>query len=92
MGGLEIHKGDYIGLNRENVLSRGSDKVQTAFELVRRICEDCPREIIIVFRGADATEEEAAALQQRLETAYPCADIGFIDGKQEIYDFIISLE
>ena len=92
MGGLEIHKGDYIGLNRENVLSRGSDKVQTAFELVHRICEDCPREIIIVFRGADATEEEAAALQQRLETAYPCADIGFIDGKQEIYDFIISLE
>ena len=92
MGGLEIHKGDYIGLNRENVLSRGSDKVQTAFELVRRICEDCPREIIIAFRGADATEEEAAALQQRLETAYPCADIGFIDGKQEIYDFIISLE
>ena len=92
MGGLEIHKGDYIGLNRENVLSRGSDKVQTAFELVHRICEDCPREIIIAFRGADATEEEAAALQQRLETAYPCADIGFIDGKQEIYDFIISLE
>ena len=92
MGGLEIHKGDYIGLNRENVLSRGSDKVQTAFELVRRICEDCPREIIIALRGADATEEEAATLQQRLETAYPCADIGFIDGKQEIYDFIISLE
>ena len=92
MGGLEIHKGDYIGLNRENVLSRGSDKVQTAFELVHRICEDCPWEIIIAFRGADATEEEAAALQQRLETAYPCADIGFIDGKQEIYDFIISLE
>ena len=92
MDGLEIQKGDYIGLDRETVLSCGQDKVETAFQLVRRICEDSPKEIIILFRGADATEEETAALQQRLETAYPCADIGLIDGKQAIYDFIISLE
>ena len=32
------------------------------------------------------------SLQQQLESAYPCADIGVIDGKQDIYDFIISLE
>jgi dihydroxyacetone kinase-like predicted kinase len=47
---------------------------------------------MILFRGANATEEETQALQQRLESAYPCADIGVIDGRQEIYDFIISLE
>ena len=92
MGGLEIQKGDYIGLNRETVLSCGSDKVQTAFELVSKICQSDPKEIMILFRGANATEEETQALQQRLENAYPCADIGVIDGRQEIYDFIISLE
>ena len=92
MGGMDIRKGNYIGLDRETVLSCGEDKVQTAFELVSRICESSPKEIIIVFRGGDATEEEACALEQKLQSAYPCADIGFIDGKQEIYDFIISLE
>ena len=92
MNGLEIQKGSYIGLDRENILSCGTDKVHTAFELIQRICSETPKEIIIVFRGADATEEEAEALQQLLEKAYPCADIGFIHGKQEIYDFIISLE
>lgn len=92
MGGLEIQKGDYIGLNRETVLSRGQDKVETAVELVCRICEHNPKGLIIVFRGADATEEEAQALQQRLEEVYPGTEIGFIDGRQEIYDFIISLE
>ena len=92
MAGLEIQKGDYIGLNRETVLSCGSDKVQTAFELVSKICQSDPKEIMILFRGANATEEETQALQQRLENAYPCADIGVIDGRQEIYDFIISLE
>lgn len=92
MGGMDVQKGDYIGLDRETILSCGQDKVQTAFELVCRICENSPKEIIIVFCGANATEEETQAFRQRLESAYPCADIGFIDGKQEIYDFIISLE
>jgi len=92
MGGRDIQKGNYIGLDRETILSCGDDKVQTAFELVQRICENSPKEIIIIFRGADATEEETCALQQKLQSAYPCADIGFIDGKQDIYDFIISLE
>ena len=92
MGGLHIQKGDYIGLDRETVLSCGQDKVQTAFELVDKICRNDPKEIIILFRGANATEEETLALQQQLESAYPCADIGVIDGRQDIYDFIISLE
>ena len=92
MGGLDVKKGNYIGLDRENILSCGEDKVQTAFELVSRICEASPKEIIIVFTGANATEQESQQLQQQLEKAYPCADIGFIDGKQDIYDFIISLE
>ena len=92
MGGLDIRKGDYIGLDRETVLSCGQDKVRTAFELVSRICKKSPKDIIIIFRGAGATEEEAQALRQQLEAAYPCADLGMIDGKQEVYDFIISLE
>lgn len=90
MNGLDIQKGDYIGLDRENILSRDQDKVQTAFQLVSAI--DSPKDIIIVFSGASATAEEARHFRQLLENAYPCADIGFIDGKQEIYDFIISLE
>ena len=92
MGGLQIRKGDYIGLDRETILTCGTDKADTAFRLVQTITAKAPKDIIIVFRGADATDEESARLQSLLENAYPCADIGFIHGKQEIYDFIISLE
>ena len=92
LGGFDIQTGDYIGLDRETVLSCGQDKVQTAFELVQQICRSEPKEIIVVFYGANVTEEEACAFQQKLESTYPCTDIGFISGKQEIYDFIISLE
>lgn len=92
MGGMDIRQGNYIGLDRETILSCGADKVDTAMQLVGSITAREPKEIIIVFRGAGVTDEEVQAFEQRLQAAYPCADIGFIDGKQEIYDFIISLE
>ena len=92
MNGIDVKKDRYIGLDRETILACGEDKVATAFELVQRITAAAPKEVIIVFSGADATEEEVDALRQQLEAAYPRADIGFIDGQQKIYDFIISLE
>ena len=92
MGGLEIKKGNYIGLDRETILTCGEDKVDTAFALVQAITANAPKSIFIVFTGADVTQEETQSLQQRLTQTYPYADIGFVEGKQEIYDFIISLE
>lgn len=92
MNGLEIKKGNYIGLDRENILTCGEDKVDTAFRLVQTITAASPKSIFVVFTGADVTEEEAQAFQQRLTQAYPYGDVGFIKGNQEIYDFIISLE
>ena len=38
------------------------------------------------------TEAEIADLSDFLQKAYPMVDIGFVDGRQAIYDFIISLE
>jgi dihydroxyacetone kinase-like predicted kinase len=48
--------------------------------------------VIIVFYGSQITEAEANSLKEILSNKYPLADIGFIEGKQEVYDFIISLE
>ena len=92
MGGIDVVKGHYIGLDRETILACGEDKINTVMELVQRINEATPVNIIVVFTGAEATEAESAELENRLRGAYPMADIGFINGKQEVYDFIISLE
>jgi dihydroxyacetone kinase-like predicted kinase len=79
-------------LDRETILTCGEDKVDTAFRLIQTITEANPKSIFIVFTGADVTEEEAQALQQRMTEAYPYGDVGFVNGQQEIYDFVISLE
>ena len=92
MNGLEIKKGNYIGLDRETILTCGEDKVDTAFRLVQEITASSPKSIFIVFTGADVTREESQTLQRLMTQAYPYADIGFVQGKQEIYDFIFSME
>ena len=92
LDGLDVKKDQYIGLEDKHLLVTGDDKVATACALVQAITASADQEVIIVFRGKQVTDEEAARLRSFLENEYPLADIGFVDGGQEVYDFIISLE
>lgn len=92
MSGIDVEKGKYIGLSDKEILVCGEDRVETAAELIRKITSEVEKEVIIVFYGAGVPEAEAEELKAILENEYPLADIGFIEGKQEVYDFIISLE
>ena len=92
MNGLEIKKDKYIGIENKNILICSDDKIDTAFSLIKDITSRVEKEVIIVFYGASVTTEEAEGFKAELEKEYPLADIGFIEGKQDVYDFIISLE
>jgi len=92
INGLSVKKGDYIGLDKKEILTCGDNKVEIAAGLIRKVTQRAEKDVIIVFCGESATMEEVDELKQMLEEEYPLADIGFIDGKQSVYDFIISLE
>ena len=92
MCSLEIKKGNYIGLKDKDILVCNEDREFVAFETIRKAMQDEEKEVIIVFYGANVSEQEAQALQAKLEDEYPLADIGFISGEQAVYDYIISLE
>ena len=92
MDGLDIKKGDCIGLDGKHILATAADRVETAKALVRKITAATPKDVIIFFYGETVTDEEIAQLSDFLQTEYPMVDIGFVAGKQAVYDFIISLE
>jgi dihydroxyacetone kinase-like predicted kinase len=90
MDGVEVIKGQYIGLSGKHLITAGDDKIATAEALVRALAT--PRqELIMGFYGNGTTAEEIARLQNALQVACPRAEIAFIDGKQDVYDLIISL-
>lgn len=92
MDGVEITKGHYIGIQNKEILLCGEDRLACAQNLVSKIMEQQEKEVIIVFSGKAVPSDEAEALRAWLESEYPLADIGLIDGRQDVYDYIISLE
>ena len=49
------------------------------------------REVCVVIRGADASEEDEDNLRGALEQKYPLLDVTFINGGQEIRRWVIGV-
>ena len=92
MNGVNVVKGSYIGLDNDNILCSCDDKVEAAVQALKAIPNIRTKETIIVFYGSDVTPDEASQLESSLRDAYPLFDIGFIDGGQPVYPFVISIE
>ena len=90
--GVEISKNDYIGIKNKEILLSCKDRFEATSSLIDKIMADDEKVVIIVFHGKDVSQEEADSLKDYLEENYPLVDIGFIEGKQDVYDYIISLE
>lgn len=92
MDGVEIKEGNFIGIANKEILVATNDRDSAALELIKKINDREEKDVIIVFYGENVSNFDAEALKTRLEEEYPLCDIGFIEGKQRIYDYIISLE
>ncbi len=92
MNGIKIQKDNYIGLADKKILSCGDNKVSVAMHLVAAVDGIEEKEVFTVFYGKDVTDAEIDELRARLAENYPLCDVGFVNGKQDVYSFIISLE
>lgn len=92
MDGLDVKKGDYIGLDGKHILATDTHRVTTAKALIRSITAKAPKDVIIIFWGEHVTQADVDELSSFLASEYPMTDVGFVEGKQSVYDFIISLE
>ena len=87
----EIKQDDFMGIGDAGILSVGRDMKQVTVDMVSAMVDDCS-ELISVYYGSDITEEEATALGEELENAYPDCDVEIQFGGQPIYYYVISVE
>ena len=87
----EIKEGDYMGIGDAGILSVGKDVSEVAYEMVADMMDDS-LELISIYYGEDVSEEDAEALKDRIEGAYPSCDVELQFGGQPIYYYIISAE
>ena len=89
--GIDVKEGDIMGLDEHSVLTTGNDISETTVDLVSKVvAEDTSN--ITLFYGEGVSEEDASALQSKLEEKYTNIDISIVFGGQPVYYYIISIE
>jgi len=92
MNGVHITKGDTIGVIEKEIVLSEKERVSAAVQLADRLMADEEKFMLTIFRGADATDDDQAALESGIAETCPDAEVYFIDGGQEIYPFIFVAE
>ena len=87
----EIHEGDIMGIGDKGIMAVGGCLNDVALDTVKAMMDD-ESEILSVYYGSSAREEEVSALTEKLNELYPDCEIEVNNGGQPIYYYIISVE
>lgn len=89
--GLQIAKGDIIGLTDSSILTKGKTIDETVISLIEKTVNDDIINLTLFF-GNDVKEEDAYNLQDKLSAIYPDKEISVLFGGQPVYYYLISME
>lgn len=91
IGGVKIAAGDFMGIaNGEIIVSTKNQKDALNGTLKSLIDEES--QIVTFFCGNDAKEEEVELLEDMCRTYNSSVEVEIIEGKQDIYSYIIAVE
>lgn len=89
--GVDIKCGNYIGFEDKKMLTSLGNKVDTLTSLVDKLgAKD--KNFMILSYGASVSDQEKIEASTLIKVKYPQIEFYEIDGKQEVYDFIVIIE
>ncbi|MFS0656062.1 DAK2 domain-containing protein [Bacillus sp. 179-C3.3 HS] len=89
--GIDIAKGDYMGLLNGKITLTAKNQLDAAKELLSQmVTED--DEIVTIIKGEDASSEEMDALEAFIEKSFEDVELEIHDGKQPLYSYILAVE
>jgi dihydroxyacetone kinase-like predicted kinase len=89
--GLRVKKGDVIGLINEKLEFAGSDYAEVVNKALGKLGPES-YELVTVYRGEDASDDELKSLESSIRTSYPGLEVEVQQGGQLHYPFILSVE
>ncbi|MES1035013.1 DAK2 domain-containing protein [Bacillus pumilus] len=89
--GIDIAKGDYMGLYNGKITLTAKNQLDAAKELLTKmVTED--DEIVTIIKGEDASSEEMDELETFIEETFEDIEVEVHDGKQPLYSYILAVE
>ena len=89
--GLDIRKGDYIGILNGDIVVSSASMDEALHSLEAQMIDD-DTEYITVFFGEGIDAEQAAAVAAHIEETHPGADVVVQNGGQPLYPYLLSAE
>lgn len=91
INGMQISKGQYIGIIGKDIVSADTDCVDTACRAIDKMnIQD--HACVMIIRGKDGSPEHSAAVAAYIAEHYPLAEVYESYGGQEVYDFLLVAE
>ena len=91
INGMEIKKGNIMGIGDHEILSVGSVVEETTLTMLDKMVDD-ESEIVSIYFGDEVDEEIANDLAHNVEKKYPDISVELHPGGQPIYYYIVSVE
>lgn len=89
--GLTINKGDFMGIKEGDIVVSNTDLLSTTKELLNQLLDD-ESEILTIIKGEETTDEQVEEVVSYVEEHYEDVEVEVHDGKQPLYNFILSVE
>ena len=89
--GLTINKGDFMGIKEGDIVVSNTDLFSTTKELLNQLLDD-ESEILTIIKGEETTDEQVEEVVSYVEEHYEDVEVEVHDGKQPLYNFILSVE
>ena len=89
--GLRVKKGDVIGLINDRLELAGDDYADVVKRALGKLGPN-EYELVTVYRGEQASDDELATLESEIRTNYPGLEVEVQHGGQQHYPFILSVE
>ena len=89
---VSIKEGDFMAIVGSEILAANKNKIEVVKEMFAKIADIDEKEVVTVIYGQDVSEDEVNKFSSFMAEKYPFIEVGFVDGKQDIYSFIIAIE
>jgi dihydroxyacetone kinase-like predicted kinase len=91
IGGIEIKANDFMGILDGEIVVSTKERIDATKNLLSKgIDEDSA--VVTIFAGNGTSEEEISQIEEYIKTLNEDVECEVVDGKQDIYSYIISIE
>ncbi|QQQ81202.1 DAK2 domain-containing protein [Staphylococcus haemolyticus] len=89
--GVEIKKGEFMGLSESKIVTSNDDEFVTVTGLLKSMLNE-DSEILTIIAGEDANDDISDKLVEWVESEYPDVEVEEHNGGQPIYQYLFSVE